>query len=43
MTRDPFAGDMQPLKNERAAFRRGVGDWRLFFDVYPDRRLGIGD
>ena len=38
MTRDPFAGDVLPLKNERAAFRRRVGDWRLFFDADPPNR-----
>ncbi len=35
MELDPFAGDIQPLKNERAAFRRRLGDWRLFFDADP--------
>ena len=35
MAQNPFAGDIERLKNERTAFRRRVGDWRLFFDVYP--------
>ena len=39
MASDPFTGDIERLKDERAAFRRRVGDWRIFFDVYPDRRL----
>ena len=39
MERDPFTGDVVPLKNERTAFRRRVGDWRIFFDVYEASRL----
>jgi mRNA-degrading endonuclease RelE of RelBE toxin-antitoxin system len=35
MEQDPFAGDVLPLKHERAAFRRRLGDWRLFFDADP--------
>ncbi len=37
MELDPFAGDVIPLTNEQTAFRRRVGDWRIFFDV--DRAL----
>lgn len=37
MAHDPFTGDVIPLKNEQAAFRRRVGNWRIFFDV--DRAL----
>ena len=39
MAVNPFTGDLERLKNERSAFRRRVGDWRLFFDVYPEERL----
>ena len=39
MGKDPFAGDVVRLENQRAAFRRRVGDWRVFFDVDPSRRL----
>jgi mRNA-degrading endonuclease RelE of RelBE toxin-antitoxin system len=39
MARDPFTGDIAQLKNQPTAFRRRVGDWRIFFDVYPERRL----
>jgi mRNA-degrading endonuclease RelE of RelBE toxin-antitoxin system len=38
MVRDPFfPGDVISLTNERAAFRRRFGDFRIFFDV--DRTL----
>ena len=39
MGSDPLTGDIRRLKNERAAFRRRVGDWRIFFDVDPERRV----
>jgi len=39
MASDPFGGDVRPLKDQPTAFRRRVGDWRIFFDVYPDRRM----
>jgi mRNA-degrading endonuclease RelE of RelBE toxin-antitoxin system len=39
MGSDPFTGDIERLKDERAAFRRRVGDWRVFFDVDPERRV----
>ena len=38
MARNPFAGDVARLKGSQS-YRRRVGDWRLFFDVYPERRL----
>jgi mRNA-degrading endonuclease RelE of RelBE toxin-antitoxin system len=34
-TADPLQGDIRKLKGERDGFRRRVGDWRIFFDVYP--------
>lgn len=36
---DPFSGDIERLKNQPIAFRRRVGDWRIFFDADPQRRL----
>jgi mRNA-degrading endonuclease RelE of RelBE toxin-antitoxin system len=39
MASDPFGGDVRPLKNQPTAFRRRLGDWRIFFDTYPDRRV----
>jgi mRNA-degrading endonuclease RelE of RelBE toxin-antitoxin system len=36
MAADPRSGDVVPLRNERAAFRRRVGDWRIFFDLSPN-------
>ena len=39
MESDPFAGDVERLKSERAAFRRRVGDWRILFDIHREVRL----
>ena len=34
-----MTGDVLQLTGERAAFRRRVGHWRLFFDLDSDHRL----
>jgi len=39
MQDNPFTGDIVRLTNQPTAFRRRVGDWRIFFDVYPERRV----
>ena len=39
MQDDPFGGDLAKLKYERSAWRRRVGSYRLFFDVFPDRKF----
>ncbi len=33
---DPFSGDIVRLHNERSTWRRRVGNYRIFFDVYPN-------
>jgi mRNA-degrading endonuclease RelE of RelBE toxin-antitoxin system len=39
MQGNPFSGDTVRLKNQPAAFRRRVGNYRIFFDVHPDSRF----
>lgn len=39
MRRNPFSGDLARLKNQPATWRRRVGAYRIFFDVYPERLL----
>jgi mRNA-degrading endonuclease RelE of RelBE toxin-antitoxin system len=39
MAENPFTGDIARLENQPTAFRRRVGDWRIFFDVFPEIRL----
>ena len=41
MREDPKRGNVRALQNEQAAFRRGLGDWRIFFDLYPERHLVV--
>jgi mRNA-degrading endonuclease RelE of RelBE toxin-antitoxin system len=36
MRQDPFHGDVRKLRGGWEGFRRRVGDWRIFFDVYPN-------
>jgi len=35
METNPRAGNIVALTDQPAAFRRRVGNWRLFFDVVP--------
>ena len=36
---DPFAGDVARLHGLSTAWRRRVGNWRILYDLYLDRRL----
>lgn len=36
---NPFAGDIVKLKGEDNSWRRRVGDFRIFFEVFNDRRI----
>jgi mRNA-degrading endonuclease RelE of RelBE toxin-antitoxin system len=36
---DPALGDVLPLRNHPAEFRKRVGDYRVFFDLERDERL----
>jgi len=39
MQEDPFSGDIARLKAQPAAWRRRVGSYRIFYDVYPRQLL----
>lgn len=39
MRENPFTGDIARLKSERSTFRRRIGNYRIFFDVYPDKLI----
>jgi len=39
MSQNPFAGDVRRLTNQPSAYRRRVGNWRIFFDVNYRQRL----
>ena len=38
MEEDPFSCDLVRLKAQPVAWRRRVGDWRILFDVEPEKR-----
>jgi len=34
-----MTGNVERLINQRANFRRKLGHWRIFFDLYHEQRL----
>ena len=38
MEHDPFSGDIVRLRVQPVAWRRRVGDWRILFDIEPEKR-----
>ena len=38
MEHDPFSGDIVRLTVQPVAWRRRVGDWRILFDIEPEKR-----
>ena len=39
MSENPFAGDVARLHGLPTAWRRRVGNWRILYDLHPDRGL----
>ena len=39
MRENPFQGDIVRLQNQPTAWRRRVGNYRIFFDIYIEQRL----
>jgi len=39
MQQDPFSGDIARLKAQPAVWRRRVGSYRIFHDLYPRQLL----
>jgi mRNA-degrading endonuclease RelE of RelBE toxin-antitoxin system len=39
MREDPFAGDIARLHGQPTAWRRRIGNWRILYDLYPERQL----
>lgn len=39
MSLDPYSGDIVRLHNQPGSWRKRAGNWRILFDVYPDRLL----
>lgn len=34
---DPYNADIKPLKKYHIGWDKRVGNWRILFDLYPDR------
>ena len=41
MRENPFASDIVRLKAQPTVWRRRVGDYRIFYDVYPDEHMAV--
>ncbi len=39
MPRNPFVGDIEKMKSEDYSWRRRVGSYRIFYDLYVDARV----
>ncbi len=39
MPRNPFMGDIEKMKGEEYSWRRRVGSYRIFYDLYVDVRI----
>jgi len=37
MQEDPFSGNIARLRAQPAAWRRRVGSYRIFYDIYPSQ------
>jgi len=36
---DPFAGDIKNMVGEKNVWRRRIGSYRIFYELFPDRRI----
>jgi len=39
MARDPFAGDIEKMSGQENVWRRRVGAYRIFYEVFTDQKL----
>jgi mRNA interferase RelE/StbE len=36
---DPYAGDIEKMKGETSAWRRRIGNYRIFYEILSDGRV----
>ena len=36
---DPYDGDLEKMRGEVGVWRRRVGNYRIFFEIFPDDRI----
>ena len=39
LPQDPFAGDIQKMKDEKNVWRRRIGEYRIFFELLPQENV----
>ena len=38
LRQNPFAGDIQKMKDDKDTWRRRVGVYRIFYEIFPDEK-----
>ncbi len=41
MSFDPYQGDIQKMKGEKDTWRRRVGSYRIFYEIFQDENLVV--
>lgn len=36
---DPYAGDVEKVGGEKNAWRRRIGSYRIFYEIYQDKKI----
>jgi mRNA-degrading endonuclease RelE of RelBE toxin-antitoxin system len=36
---NPYLGDIEKIKGEKHLWRRRIGSYRIFYELYPDKNL----
>jgi len=36
---DPYTGDVEKIKGEKNSWRRRVGAYRIFYEIYPQQKV----
>lgn len=39
LAQNPYFGDLQKIKGEKNVWRRRVGSYRIFFEIYPKEKV----
>ena len=39
LTVNPYAGDIEKMQGEKNAWRRRIGSYRIFYEVYAPRKI----
>ncbi len=39
LAENPYAGDIEKIGGEKVLWRRRIGEYRIFFEIYQDKRF----